>query len=58
MSKIDFVGSVDIYSISNETYIRSGKSGKVGCLNDLSRDEYFSYSLIVKNNGEDKFFLN
>lgn len=50
LSEIIYTGSLDVYSISQETLIRSGE--KVGDLNSLAADEYFSLVLHVQYNGE------
>lgn len=43
-------GSLDVYSISGESYIRSGK--KVGDFGALKDDEYYSYALHFTYNGQ------
>lgn len=50
LSEIIYTGSLDVYSISQETLIRSGE--RVGDLNSLAADEYFSLVLHVQYNGE------
>ena len=50
LPEIIYTGSLDVYSISQETLIRSGE--KVGDLNSLAADEYFSLVLHVQYNGE------
>lgn len=50
LSEIIYTGSLDVYSISQETLIRSGE--KVGDLSKLTEDEYFSQVLHVQYNGE------
>lgn len=47
----DFVcsGSLDVYNISTESYLRTG--GRKGDLNQLGSDEYYSYVLHLQYNG-------
>ncbi len=50
LQEIIYTGSLDVYSISQETFIRSGE--QVGDLSELAADEYFSQVLHIQYNGE------
>lgn len=58
LPEIAFSGGVDVYSVSGETFIRTGEKGKVGCLNELSSDEYYTFALQVQYNGAGEFAWN
>ena len=48
-----FYGSLDVYSISGESFLRSGN--KKGDLSELGEDEYYSYVLNLQYNGQEPF---
>ena len=48
-----YSSSLDVYSISKETYLRTG--GKTGDLNQLYSDEYYSLVLHMQYNGQGSF---
>lgn len=45
-------GSLDVFSISQESFLRSGDAGLGGRLNELSSDEYYAAALHLTYNGE------
>lgn len=48
--EVIYTGSLDVYSISQETFIRSGE--KMGDLSELGEDEYYSLVMHLQYNGE------
>lgn len=48
-----YSSSLDVYSISQESYVRSGD--RSGDLSELSGDEYYSMALHIRYNGEGDF---
>ncbi len=49
--EIVYSGSVDVYSISGESFLRSGE--KVGDISELEEDEFYTYALHLQYNGPD-----
>lgn len=48
---LSYQGSVDIYAVTTEQYIRRSAHGKIGCTNDLAAGEYYTHALTVENRG-------
>lgn len=52
-SEVAFIGKVDVYSISQEKYVRSCNA--MGDLSELGSDEYFTFCLNVQYNGDSTY---